>query len=64
MGKKVVRILFEDGSIYMGDAHAIEVYQDSQHEHRVILSGPSHLQWFPLNDGKSPKVRRIFVGRI
>jgi hypothetical protein len=56
---KNVRILFKDSSVYIGRATQIQVYEDSKHEQRVILSGPGMLQWFPADS-----VRRIFVGRV
>jgi hypothetical protein len=57
--KKPIRILFTNGSVYCGTATQIQVYTDSKHEQRVILSGPGHLQWFPADS-----VRRVFVGRV
>lgn len=59
MNLKHVRILFLDGSVYVGRAAQIQVFEDSKHEHRVVLSGPGHLQWFPAGS-----IRRIFVGRV
>jgi hypothetical protein len=59
MRLKHVRILFIDGGVWIGRAAQIQVFEDSKHEHRVILSGPGMLQWFPANS-----VRRIFVGRV
>jgi hypothetical protein len=56
---KPVRILFNDGAVYCGTAAQIQIYADSKHEQRVILSGPGHLQWFPADS-----VRRVFVGRV